>query len=157
MSDATIEDRTDTPAGWTQFNIPDDFVIANGPLFFRIDAAEGPQLGMRLAQRHCNALGVCHGGMLTTFADMMTPMASHHHPEIGRRFLPTISLHTDFIAGAQRGAWLVGRPKILRVTRKLVFAEGLIFADETLVARINAIHKIGAPLDALIAERARKG
>ncbi len=107
---------------------------------------------MRIEFRHCNPRGVAHGGWLMTFADMMQPMAAHHHPQVGRKFLPTISLTTDFLAPAPLGCWLTGRTQVLRVTRNLVFAQGLIFADDALAVRVNGVFKIGEPIQKLLGD-----
>lgn len=140
------------PAGWTVFDMHGGYIEHNGPLFFRDDGPQGFQLGMRIEERHCNPRGVGHGGWLMTFADMMLPMAAHRHPKVGRNFLPTVSMAVDFLAPAPMGAWLNSRTEILRVTRNLVFAQGLVYADETLVARVNGVFKIGEPIAKLLGD-----
>ena len=120
-----------------------DFIGINGPLYLR---HEGPlvQLGLRVEQRHCNPMGNCHGGMLASFGDMVLPISIHRKaPEVGFKFLPTISLQLDYLAPAPLGAWLIGEAEVLRVTRSMVFAQGLISADGQPVVRISGIFKIG--------------
>jgi uncharacterized protein (TIGR00369 family) len=133
------------PEGWSQFDLRSGYIDVNGPLFYKIDE-QGFTLGMRVEERHTNPRMVCHGGWMMSFADMLMPMAAHHDPRIGRKFLPTISLNTDFLAPAPLGSWLHGRASVLRVTRNMVFSQGLISADDTLVARVNGIFKIGDSL-----------
>ena len=41
---------------------------------------------------------------------------------------------------------------MLRVTRNLVFAQGLIFADDELSVRVNGVFKIGEPIDKLLGD-----
>ena len=60
-----------------------------------------------------------------------------------RRFLPTISLQIDYLATVPLGAWVQGEGQVLRTTRSLVFAQGLVQADGKLVARVSGIFKIG--------------
>ena len=145
------------PEGWTRSDFPDEFIVRNGPLAVRLDPKDGLLVGLRVERRHCNPFDICHGGMLMTFADMMVPMAAHHHPQIGRKFLPTISLATDFLAPAPLGAWLTGRTTILRVTRNLVFAQGLIYADDGLVCRLNGVYKIAGALPEHLARATHAG
>ena len=78
-----------------------------------------------------------------TFCDMVLALGSNVQGQIGR-FLPTVNLTCDFIAPAPVGAWLEGRTEVLRVTRNLVFAQALLTADGTPVARTNGILKIGS-------------
>lgn len=140
------------PEGWRLFDLRGGYIDHNGPLFFRIDPEDGLILGMRIERRHCNPRGVGHGGWIMTFADMMLPMATHQHPKVGRKFLPTISLSTDFLAPAPLGSWMTGRTQVLRVTRNLVFAQGLIYAEDALIARVNGVFKIGEPIEKLLGD-----
>jgi uncharacterized protein (TIGR00369 family) len=122
------------------------FIALAGPLFARLESrAGGAQLlmGFRVEQRHCNPLGMCHGGMLATFADMLMPMAAMYQPAGERRFLPTISLHMDYLAPAMLGAWVQGEAQILRTTRNLLFAQGMVSADGTPALRVSGVFKQG--------------
>lgn len=139
------------------FDAPDGFVGANGPLWLRREGA-GIVLGFRVEERHCNPNKVCHGGMLMTFADMTLPIGARVAAKMEAVFLPTIHLAMDYLAPAPLGAWVEGRARVLRVTRNLVFADGLITIGEEVVARPNGVFKIGKPLpglgdlDAMLAE-----
>jgi uncharacterized protein (TIGR00369 family) len=118
------------------------FIAANGPLFAREHGGVF-QLGFRVEARHCNPMGICHGGMMASFCDMLLPMAAHRDPSVGPHFLPTISLQIDYLAAVPLGAWVQGEGQVLRRTRSLVFAQGLVTADGTPVARASGVFKIG--------------
>ena len=106
-----------------------DFVAFNGPLYGRW-TGEKVLLGFRVEQRHCNPVGMCHGGMLATLADMLVPCAAMYQAKMEeRRFLPTVSLQIDYMGVALLGTWVQGEAQILRVTRNLVFGQGLVSAD----------------------------
>ena len=120
-----------------------DFIGNNGPLYLRHEG-DDIQLGFRIERRHTNPMGICHGGMMASFCDMLLPMVIHRRlPDIGRRFLPTISLQIDYLAPAPLGAWVQGDAQVLRRTRTLVFAQGLVAADGEPVARTSGLMKIG--------------
>jgi uncharacterized protein (TIGR00369 family) len=141
---------TDSPAipeGFLERKFGDGFIGVNGPLYAR--HADGRfQLGFRVEQRHCNPMAICHGGMMATFCDMLLPISAHALSEqIGNRFLPTINLQVDFLAGSPLGAWVEGEAQLLRTTRSLVFMQGLVQADGVNVARVSGIFKIGPPFD----------
>ena len=54
----------------------------------------------------------------------------------------------DSLGPAPQGAWLEARVQVLRSTRNLAFAQGLLtLADATPVARISGILKIGGEPD----------
>ncbi|MBL8381559.1 MAG: PaaI family thioesterase [Burkholderiales bacterium] len=122
----------------------DMFVGINGPIF---RAREGDHLivGMRVERRHCNPGETCHGGMLMTFVDMAMVMAMHYQGKLAH-FMHTVSLTTDFLASAPLGSWIQARTDILRVTRKLVFAQCLVTADGTAAVRASGVFKIGPAL-----------
>lgn len=131
------------PEGFRVAQIHGDFIVFNGPLFGRLD--DGPlQLGFRVEQRHTNPLGICHGGMLATFVDMLVPCTAMYMPERERRFLPTISLQIDYLGSARLGAWVQGEAQILRTTRNLVFGQGLASADGEPCLRFSGIFKLGS-------------
>ncbi|MFO1266374.1 MAG: PaaI family thioesterase [Rubrivivax sp.] len=131
------------PPGFRRFPAEHGFVGVNGPLWMQ---REGTlfRLGFRVEARHCNPMGVCHGGMLATFADMLMPIgAISLVPEVQRRFLPTVSLQIDFIGPAKIGDWVEGEMQVLRTTRTLVFAQGLVRSNGVLSMRCSGVFRIG--------------
>lgn len=132
------------PAGFAALEVGGEFIAVNGPFYLRHDGHR-VQLGFRVEPRHTNPMGICHGGMMASFCDMLLPLVAHRQvPEIGRRFLPTISLQMDYLAPSATGAWVQGEAQVLRTTRSMVFAQGLVTADGTPVVRVSGILKIGA-------------
>ena len=139
----------DIPAGFVPLTVPGEFIRANGPLYLRHEG-ELVLLGFRVEPRHTNPMGICHGGMLASFADMLLPISVHHkRADVGFRFLPTISLQLDYLAPAPLGSWVQGEAQVLRVTRTLVFAQGLVTADGEPSLRVSGISKIGIPFPEL--------
>ena len=131
------------PPGYQSFNFPvgGPFIVANGPLLHKRDGKQF-LLGMRVEKQHCNPMDVCHGGMLMSFVDMAMPMGAIYQEDI-HRFMPTISLTTDFLAPVPLGAWLEARTDVLRVTRSMVFAQCVVMADEVLAVRASGVFKLG--------------
>lgn len=121
------------------------FMARNGPLYGRL-AGDRVQLGFRVEARHTNPLDICHGGMLASFADMLLPCVILYEPGHQRHFLPTISLQVDYLGPAALGAWVQGEGQVLRRTRGMVFAQGLVTADEAPAMRISGIFKLGHPI-----------
>lgn len=147
---SNVTPSTDIPAGFRPLDLGQAFVGLNGPLYLRHERpADGPplvQLGFRVEKRHTNPMLNCHGGMLATFADMVLPLSIHRKSaEMRNQFLPTINLQLDYLSPAPLGAWVQGEAEVLRVTRSLVFAQGLISADGVPCLRMSGIFKIGKP------------
>jgi uncharacterized protein (TIGR00369 family) len=112
----------------------------NGPLYGRL--VDGKfTLGFRVEERHCNPWNTCHGGMLMTLADMTLSLGANLQEKL-YRFLPTVKLEGDYLAPAEIGAWLEGDCEVLRVTRNLVFTQGLIRAGDRPIMRASAIMKL---------------
>ena len=130
------------PAGFSAANVGSGFSSRNAQ-FYAKWANERLQLGFRVAEHHTNLRGVLHGGMLATYADTLLPYAAMYQALGGRHFLPTISLQIDYLAPAALGAWVQGEGEVLRTTRNMVFMQGLVTADETPIARLSGIFKIG--------------
>lgn len=109
----------------------------NGRLFAKW-SGERVLLGFRVEPRHTNPLNICHGGMLASFADMLMPCGAIYQMQGECRLLPTISLNIDCL-----GAWVQGQADVLRITRNMLFAPGLVMADGTPVLRVSGIFKMG--------------
>ena len=132
------------PAGFEPLASGGEFIAANGPLYL-YHQGDVVKLGFRVESRHTNPLGICHGGMMASFCDMLLPLSVHRKSrEVGHRFLPTIGLQVDYLSPVSIGAWVEGEAEPLRVTRSLVFAQGLVCADGVPAARVSGIFKIGA-------------
>ncbi len=135
------------PPGFTRLTLPPaGFIDANGPLYGRLEDGR-LVMGIRIEARHCNAVGTCHGGMLTMLADMLLAMGSNLQANLSS-FLMTVSLNCDFLDVAPLGAWVEGRLEVLRITRTLVFSQGVLAIGERPVLRANAVLKRPAQPDA---------
>jgi len=135
------------PEGFRRIDLPANaFMSANGPVYVKMEG-EALVLGLRVEDRHCSSIGLCHGGMLMTMADLILTIGVNVQAELSR-FLPTVSVTCDFLGPVARGAWLEARVTVLRTTRNLAFAQGLLtLADGAPVARISGILKIGGEPD----------
>ena len=94
----------DIPEGFRPRRFGEGFIAVNGPLYVRRQDG-GFQLGFRVEQRHCNPMGICHGGMMATFCDMLLPLSAHVLSDVGKRFLQTINLQIDYLAASPLGAY----------------------------------------------------
>ena len=143
-----MTDTQDIPAGFQPLDAGGPFMENNGPMYL-LHQGDVVKFGFRVEPRHTNPMGNLHGGMMASFCDMLIPLTVHRkgeHP--GRRFLPTISLQIDYLAPAPLGAWVEGEAEPLRITRSLVFAQGLVTADGVPCARASGVFKIGPELPA---------
>jgi len=134
---------TDIPAGFVPLEAGGPYIQHNGPLYV-LHQSDVVKFGFRVERRHTNPMGNLHGGMMATFCDMLMPLSVHRKSDqVADRFLPTISLQIDYLAPAAMGAWVEGEANPLRITRSLVFAQGLVTADGVPCARVSGVFKIG--------------
>ena len=137
----------DLPPGYQPMTAGGEYMKINGPLHVRREGAR-VWIGFRVEPRHCNPMGILHGGMMATFCDMLLPISAHYlSADLARRMLPTIQLQVDYLGPSPLGAWVQGDAQLLRTTRSLVFLQGLVSADGATVARASGIFKIGALFD----------
>ena len=132
------------PEGFFPAKVPGEFLLHNGPLYGKW-TPERVYLGFRVEPRHSNPLGICHGGMLATLCDMLVPLANIYRPDGVRQFLPTISLHIDYMGPSRVGAWVQGEAEVLKTTRNMLFGQGLVTADGEPALRFNGVFKLGPP------------
>jgi uncharacterized protein (TIGR00369 family) len=97
-----MPDSFPIPDGFRKAHVHGDFVAFNGPLYGRL-SGDSISLGFRVEQRHTNPMGICHGGMLATFVDMLVPCTAMYTSGRERRFLPTISLQIDYLGPSKLG------------------------------------------------------
>lgn len=133
------------PPGFRAVHAGGPFINGNGPLYLRREGGS-VTLGLRVEKRHCNPMDHLHGGMMASFCDMLLPLCAYRVAEQAEpRFLLTVNLQIDYVAGAPLGCWLEGSAELLRSTRTLVFMRGLVTADGTPCARVSGISRIGPP------------
>lgn len=135
-AEVTVEVVPEPPEGFKP-SARGPYTTHNGPMFHR-RTEEGQQHAFFVLPRHCNSLGIVHGGMLSTFIDGVLAGA------VGRATggaSVTIHLSLDFLAMAHAGDWVFGEAKVTRQTRDLVFVEGRVYVGERDVLRGSGVFK----------------
>lgn len=114
-----------------------------GPLLWRI-GPKGFELGFRVTPDQCNGMLSVHGGMIATLMDMQLALGARANDvRVTDHYLPTISLQLDYLSGAASGAWVYGQTEVLKITRRMVFVQGLARTEGEVIARASAVLKIG--------------
>jgi len=132
------EDDRAPPEGFIAFARRGPFSEHNGPLYQRA-GAEPPVHGFHVLKRHCNGLGIVHGGMLASFLDGLlghTVSAAAARPGV------TIHLSLDYLAMARAGEWIEGEAKVTRTTKDVAFAEARAYVGSRDLVRASAIFKL---------------
>lgn len=113
------------------------YTTHNGPFFHRL-TEETVEHAFFALKRHCNSLGIVHGGMLSTFMDGVLAGA------VGRQSgaaSVTVHLSLDFLSMARAGDWVLGDARVTRQAKDLVFVEGRVRVGGREVVRASGIFK----------------
>ena len=90
---------------------------------------------VKVQSMHLNTGNIAHGGFLSTIAD--TGMGTAAHRIAGDKRCVTINLDIKFISAGMLGDKLVGKVKILKKTKTLVFISCEISNSSDIVASAN--------------------
>ncbi len=132
------EDIPPPPDGFVPHESRGAFSRHNGPYFHRF-VADGAEQAFFVLPRHCNGLGIIHGGMLSAFLDGLLAAAAGR----AARAVPvTIHLSLDFLDMGRAGEWVRGEARTTRVTRDLAFVEGRAHIQDRTLARASGVFKL---------------
>lgn len=130
-----MTDDNGIPPGFEQLPEGLGFTDSLQPIYRRIEENE-VRFGLRIESHHSNSLGICHGGVLMTLADITA--ASGVNMARGKLAgSPTVNLAVDFISAARQGEWLEGRAEQVSLKRRFGFCSGAIYGERGIVARFN--------------------
>jgi uncharacterized protein (TIGR00369 family) len=114
------------------------FSLHNGPFYHR-PAENRIEQGFFALKRHCNGMGIVHGGMLATFID---GMLGHAVAADAKSAAVTIHLSLDYLSMARAGEWVQGEAQVTRRARDIAFAESRAFVGAKDVVRATAVFKL---------------
>jgi uncharacterized protein (TIGR00369 family) len=98
-------------------------------------------LGLRLATPHTNSRGLIHGGLIAALTDAAMGYSCAHR--MGNKFsLVTVGLSVDFIGSAKIGEWLAIESDVIKTGSTICFAQCLVAADDSVIARANATFRV---------------
>lgn len=115
------------------------FSTRNGPYFNRPSTGELVEQAFYALPRHCNGVGIVHGGMLAAFMDGVLAGAVWRGAQ---KRAVTIHLSIDFLHMARAGDWVRGEAQLTRATRDVAFAEGRAYVGGHDVIRASGVFKL---------------
>jgi acyl-coenzyme A thioesterase PaaI-like protein len=123
------------PEGFEASTGRGSFSTHNGPYYHH---ADGRQAFYALP-RHCNSIGLIHGGMLSAFLDGVLAGAAAR----GVVAAPiTIHLSIDFLQMGRAGEWVQGEATLTRASGDIAFVEGRARVGEKVLARATGVFKL---------------
>jgi acyl-coenzyme A thioesterase 13 len=127
----------DVPEGFTPLFRSSPFLNIIGPVYGKGEGAD-LIIGLRIAQKHTNARGIAHGGVLATLADIALGycLAFYTNPP---QSLVTTNLTLDFAGSAKLDDWLEVKVDIQKSGSRLAFANAYITVGEQRIVRASAV------------------
>ena len=111
-----------------------------GDLSFKKIDEVNYEYSIEVLEKFLNTGGIAHGGFIATIAD--TGMGNAAHITAGNKRCVTINLDIKFISAGKPNEKLIGKVKVLKKTKTLVFISSEIFASEKIVATASGTWKI---------------
>ncbi|MCX2980460.1 PaaI family thioesterase [Halieaceae bacterium IMCC14734] len=125
------------PAGFTPHLSAGGFSRHNGPFYQKLVGQENYR-GFYVLERHCNSMGIAHGGLLVSFVDALLGLAVYR---VTRQAPITVRLTTDFTASAKLGEWVEGKAHVIEVADDVIFVSALVYSGDTSVLAAQGVFK----------------
>ena len=123
-----------------QISLKPGFMKHNGGLLFKTISENEYEFKTTINANHLNAAGITHGGFIAAFVDAGAGAAAHR--VANQNPCVTISLELKFISAINLGQELVGKTKIQKKTKSMVFLTCELIVANKIVATASGIWKI---------------
>ena len=111
-----------------------------GPIFNK-KTDKGLIIGLKICDKHCNARGLLHGGVMSSLADIAL---GYNAAFQGDEPVPmvTASLTIDYAGAAKLGDWIEITTDVQKVGRSMAFANCYFNVGEKRIARASAVFNV---------------
>jgi uncharacterized protein (TIGR00369 family) len=123
-----------------QISLKTGFMKHNGGVLFKTIAENEYEFKTTINENHLNAAGITHGGFIAALVDAGAGTAAHRSAD--QNPCVTISLDLKFISAVKLGQELIGRTKIQKKTKSMVFLTCELKVDSKIVATASGVWKI---------------
>ena len=123
-----------------QISLKPGFMKHNGGLLFKTISENEYEFKTTIKENHLNAASITHGGFIAAFIDAGAGTAAHR--SVDQNPCVTISLELKFISAVKLGQELVGKTKIQKKTKSMVFLTCVLTVENKIVATASGIWKI---------------
>tara|TARA_Y100001958_G_C21136743_1_gene476567 strand:- start:104 stop:529 length:426 start_codon:yes stop_codon:yes gene_type:complete len=123
-----------------QISLKPGFMKHNGGIFFRNISITEYEFKSTINENHLNAAGITHGGYLSALIDAGAGTAAHRSADNAP--CVTISLDLKFISTSKIGDEIIGRVKIIKKTKTLIFLICELKCEDKTITSASGIWKI---------------
>lgn len=136
------EEPDSPPEGFLLLPSVGNFEKLLGALYARRDG-DGMRMGFRVSERHVNAHGSCHGGMLAFFVDMAA-YAMRIAADLRETSVPTVSLALEYLRPVVAGDWVEAECELVRKGRRLIVSRVTLRVEGRAVVIATSTNIAGA-------------
>ena len=123
-----------------QISIKPGFMKHNGGVLFRSVSETEYEFKSTINENHLNAAGITHGGYLSALIDAGAGTAAHRASDNSP--CVTISLDLKYIGTSKIDDEIIGRVKILKKTKTLVFLFCELKCNNKIITSASGVWKI---------------
>ncbi len=128
------------PNNFEQISLKQGFMKHNGGLLFRNISDTEYEFKSTINENHLNAAGITHGGYLAALIDAGAGTAAHRSAVNAP--CVTISLDLKFIGSSKNGDEIIGKVKILKKTKTLIFLFCELKCSDKIITSASGVWKI---------------
>lgn len=126
----------DIPTGYEPLFRTSPFLDLLGPFYYRKEN-EALIIGLYVEDKHTNARGAAHGGLLMTLSDIAIGYATAYSSDPPLQMVTT-GLSVDFAGAAKVGDWVEARVDVQKTGRRLAFANAFLHVGQERIVRASA-------------------
>ncbi len=126
--------------GFEQISLKPGFMKHNGGVMFKTISENEYEFKAKINNNHLNAAGIAHGGFIAALIDAGAGTAAHKSADSGP--CVTISLDLKFISAARLNDELIGKTKIQKKTKSMVFLTCELKSENKIIATASGVWKI---------------
>ncbi len=123
-----------------QISLKQGFMKHNGGLLFRSVSETEYEFKSIINENHLNAANITHGGYIAALIDAGAGTSAHRSSNNAP--CVTISLDLKFIGSSKVGDEIIGKTKILKKTKSLIFLFCQLSCNNKIIASASGIWKI---------------
>ena len=123
-----------------QISLKPGFMKHNGGILFKTISENEYEFKTTITENHLNAAGITHGGFIAALVDAGAGTAAHRSAD--KNPCVTISLELKFISPVQLGQELIGKTKIQKKTKSMIFLTCELVVAGKIVATASGVWKI---------------
>ena len=123
-----------------QISLKQGFMKHNGGVMFRNISNDEYEFKSTINENHLNAAGITHGGYLSALVDAGAGTAAHRSADNAP--CVTISLDLKFIGATRVGDEIIGKVKILKKTKTLIFLFCELICNNKIITSASGVWKI---------------